>query len=141
MTNLVALLLTALTFAFIAYPFFRRKPALLTESGEDPRLEELHSRRDTTYSMLKELEFDFRSGILTEDDYRALESRYKGKAISILKNIDNLDTADDVDGEIERLVAEQRQGGDRFCPQCGGKVKENARFCYFCGASMEGYHD
>src|SRR3989337_4352917 len=96
----VAVLLTVLSLVFVAYPLFKQKwsPAA---PDEDDKFRELHSRRDTTYSMLKELEFDFQSGVLTEEDYRDLEARYKRKAISILKDADNLEKGIDTEGDIE----------------------------------------
>ena len=85
MTVFVAILLTVMTIAFIAYPLFRQRQRVAASGGED-RFWELYSRRDATYSMLKELEFDFQSGILTEQDYRDLEARYRGRAISVLRD-------------------------------------------------------
>ncbi|OGO30778.1 MAG: hypothetical protein A2Z29_03750 [Chloroflexi bacterium RBG_16_56_11] len=109
MIVIAALVITVATFAFVIYPLFRRKPVLSGDFAADAGIEELRSRRNTTYSMLKELEFDYQAGILTEEDYRTLESRYKGKAIGILKSMDGLanrGVVNDTD-EIERLVAER----------------------------------
>src|SRR3989304_4960008 len=108
MTNFVAVVLTLLSLVFIAYPLFKQKRSLVT-SDEDEKFRELHSRRDTTYSMLKELEFDFQSGILTEEDYRDLEARYKRKAISILKDVDNLEKGTEAEGDIEERVQRLRR--------------------------------
>ena len=96
MTVFIAILLAVLTFAFVVYPFLKRRSRSV-ESVGDEKLQELYSQRETTYSMLKELEFDFQSGMLTEEDYRDLEARYKGKAISILKDIDNLEKGNDLE--------------------------------------------
>lgn len=130
-----ALLLTALTFAFVAYPLFRQRrhsagPAV------DEKLGEMLSKRDTTYSMLKELEFDLQSGILSQEDYQDLEARYRSKAISVLKGIDGLKEAGDVEADIERQVLELRRSGGSFCPQCGDKRQPNDRFCPRCDASL-----
>ncbi len=135
MTILVALVLTVLTFAFVAYPLFKQRSRSV-DSVEDEKLQELHSKRDTTYSMLKELEFDFQSDILTEEDYRDLEARYKGKAITILRDIDDVGKGTDVEEEIEKQVLELRQGKGRFCSQCGASCQEGDRFCSHCGASL-----
>ncbi len=135
MITFVALVLTVLTFAFVVYPFLKQRPRSV-EPFEDDKMQELRSERDTTYSMLKELEFDFQSGVLTEEDYRDLEARYKGKAISILKGLDDLETGTDVDEEIERRVLVLRQTRGRFCSQCGTKTQEDDRFCPHCGASL-----
>ncbi len=154
MTVFVALLLTVLAFAFIAYPLLRQRLRSVA-AVEDEQLQELHSRRDTTYSMLKELEFDFESGILSEEDYQDLETRYKGKAISILRDIDHVGEAtkeedeierqvqklrrgksSQVDEELEKEVLRLRRGKGRFCPQCGSGCQEEDRFCSRCGAHL-----
>ncbi|MFC1976982.1 zinc ribbon domain-containing protein [Chloroflexota bacterium] len=135
MTVFVALALTVLTFAFITYPLLKQRLSSV-DSVEDEKLQELHSRRDTTYSMLKELEFDFQSGILTEEDYRDLEARYKRKAISILKNLDDVGKGADLEEEIEKQVLELRRLKGQFCPQCGAKCQEDDRFCSRCGTSL-----
>jgi len=86
--------------------------------------------------MLKELEFDFRSGILTEEDYRDLEAKYKRKAISILKDIDDSKKGNDEEEAIERRVLEIRQKKAGICPQCGTRYQEGDRFCSHCGANL-----
>lgn len=135
MTVFVALVLTIATFAFIAYPLFKRRSRPV-DSGGDEKLRELRSKRDTTYSMLKELEFDFQSGILTEEDYRELEARYKRKAVSILRDMNDLAKGTEVEEEIERQVRELRRGKGQFCPQCGAKCQEGDKFCSQCGTSL-----
>ena len=135
----IAILLTVLTFAFVTYPLFRQK-SRPTEAVDNQQLRELHSKRDTNYSMLKELEFDFQSGILTEDDYQDLEKRYKRKAISILRDIEGSgkDTGKGarIEEAIEKQVQELRHGKRRFCPQCDQMFPEGDRFCAHCGASL-----
>ena len=135
MTLFVALVLTVLTFTFVAYPLLKQRWHSV-DSGEDEKSRELYSKRDTTYSMLKELEFDFQSGILTEEDYRDLEASYKGKAISILRDIDHLKKGNDVEGEIEKQVLELRREKGQFCPQCGTRCQEGDRFCSRCGTTL-----
>lgn len=135
MITALTLALTLLTFAFVVYPFFKRRPPSI-ERVEDEKLQELRSQRDTTYAMLKELEFDFQSGTLTEEDYRKLESRYKGKAISILQDIDELGKDYDIDQEIEKQVLALRQSQGKFCPQCGARRQKADRFCSQCGANL-----
>ncbi|MEE8413022.1 MAG: zinc-ribbon domain-containing protein [Dehalococcoidales bacterium] len=150
MTIFIALLLTVLTFSFIAYPLFRRR-LVSAVSPDDEKYRELSSKRGTTYSMLKELEFDYQSGILTEEDYKDLEVRYKKKAIAILKDADGLEKGTEVGEEIEKQVQALRRGKssqsktDRqpggasertFCTQCGSRAQENDKFCASCGAGL-----
>ena len=140
MTVFVAVILAVLTVAFIIYPLFKQRLRSV-DSGRDEELQEVYSKRDTTYSMLKELEFDFQSGILTDEDYRELEARYKRNAIFILKDIDNVKKGTKVEEEIERQVRELRQSKSQFCPQCGVQCQEDDRFCSRCGTSLsQGEH-
>lgn len=159
MTVFVAILLTVMTIAFIAYPLFRQRQRVAASGGED-RFWELYSRRDATYSMLKELEFDFQSGILTEQDYRDLEARYRGRAISVLRDIDAVeegiqveDEEDEIekrilelrrskgaeaeiDDEIEKQVRQLRRSKGPACQHCGAEYQEGDRFCAQCGESL-----
>ena len=162
MTLLIILLVT-LCFLFVAYPFFRSKPERPTAvDGGDGGLDDLRSRRDTTYSMLKEVQFDYQSGILTEEDYKDLEARYKARAIALLKDMDGLAAAEGGEDEIEKRVralrsianapeekgntedeiekrvrALRRKNEPAFCPGCGEKRPEGARFCPSCGQSLQ----
>lgn len=139
MTVFIALLLAVATFAFVVYPLIKRRPPS-AGPAEDGKLGELHFKRDTTYSMLKELEFDFQSGILTEEDYRDLEAKYKSKAISVLKGIDDLKDGSrleaEAEAEIERQVQQLRRGRDRVCARCGARRREGERSCSRCGGSF-----
>ena len=136
MTIFVSVLLAILAFAAVVYPFFKRRAPSLEPEADD-RLRELASQRDTTYSMLKELEFDFQSGVLTEADYRDLEARYKKKAIPILKGMDDLKKATPMEDEIEEQVRALRSSKARFCPKCGAGTQEDDSFCSHCGAPLK----
>ena len=140
MTAFFAIVLTVLTFVFVAYPLFRQR-SRSPDAVDDARFRELYSKRDTTYSMLKELEFDFQSGILTEEDYHDLEARYEKKAIAALRGIDNLKKGSQVEEEIEKQVSELRRSKGQFCTQCGAQYQEGDRFCSRCGKSLsQGEH-
>jgi NADH pyrophosphatase NudC (nudix superfamily) len=136
MTIAITLLLTIAAFAAVAYPFLRRKTTPMAAS-EDEKEQELHFKRDATYAMLKELEFDYKAGTLSQEDYSDLEARYKTKAVSILKKLDDLQEDSSPEDEIEKQVQRLRRSRGRFCPQCGVKQPTGARFCADCGARLE----
>lgn len=98
----LSMAMTVVAVGFIIYPMLKQKMGRAIQV-ENTALQELSSKRDTAYAMLKEVEFDYQSGILVEEDYRALEDRYKQKAVSILKEIHSLSEADD---ELEREIHE-----------------------------------
>jgi hypothetical protein len=137
-----AILLTVAAFGYVAYPLLRGPRPQAAGDGGDEEVDGLLTKRDTTYSMLKELEFDHESGLLTEEDYLDLEDRYRDKAITILKDLDEAreaaPAADETSDAIERQVAELRREKQRFCSQCGVAVKPADRFCANCGAGLPG---
>lgn len=129
MTAFFVVLLTTAVFAFVASPL--RKQGRVPGDGrqdEDDRLAELESRKHTTYAMLKELEFDHESGLLTDEDYGDLRERYEGRAINILKSIDAAESgADDVDAiekEVRRLRLGTGQAADGPSPGVPEEVEQ-----------------
>ena len=137
MIVLVATIVGVLAVAFIAYPLFRKGSRKgLAEPVEDERLQELRSRRDAIYSAIEELELDFKSGTLAEEDYRDLEASYRRQALPLLKDIDALEKATEVEDEIEKQVRQARQAKALLCPHCGTRYLEGDRFCSRCGASL-----
>ncbi len=136
MTAFLVVALGVLALVFVTYPLFRKTP-LSADPVEDGRLQVLQSKRDTLYSALEELRFDLESGTLTDDEHRDLEARYRTMAVSVLKDIDNLDESTEVEEEIEKQVMELRQDKGRLCPSCGARHTVEDRFCSHCGTSLD----
>jgi hypothetical protein len=64
---------------------------LLRPSGARSELGDLYIQREGTYATLKDLDFDFETGKLIEQDYRELRARYSAEAARILTRIDELE--------------------------------------------------
>lgn len=62
-------------------------------SAAASELEDLYIQREGAYATIKELEFDFETGKLIEEDFRELRARYAGEAAGILHRIDALEGA------------------------------------------------
>lgn len=78
------------------------------------RLSELESRREALYAAIKELEFDYRMGKLSETDYKELDERYKLEALSLLKEIDAVRSLAEpvaIEDAIEEEVRQARSVG------------------------------
>jgi hypothetical protein len=76
----------------VALPFLREpepESDSLDELGEDERRQlELLEARDRTLSALKELEFDHRTGTVSDEDYRALVGPLRREAATALQAIE-----------------------------------------------------
>jgi ribosomal protein L40E len=80
-------LLALLVVGFVGYPLLRQdwEEEEVTVPEE---LQELYRRKESTYSALKELEFDYKTGKLSEADFTELDTKYRAEAIELLEAID-----------------------------------------------------
>lgn len=89
---IAAAVLAVLAVLFVARPFLREPaPAsdLLDELGEAQRRRlELIEERDRALSALKELEFDHRTGKITDGDYRAVVGPLRRRAAEALQALE-----------------------------------------------------
>jgi hypothetical protein len=82
---LLAALLAAGAVVFVAVPFLRdNPPAPLPEAEPDGVA--AAEERDRALAELKELEFDHRTGKITDEDYRALLQPLRRRAAQTLRN-------------------------------------------------------
>jgi hypothetical protein len=85
-------LLAAACVVFVARPFLREPdPALdrLDEPSEaERRALALAEERDRTLAALKELEFDHRTGKVSDEDYRTLVGPLRARALAALRALE-----------------------------------------------------
>lgn len=108
----------------------------------------LEERETAALDELRDLEFDYRLGKLSEEDYRELHAQLVRRAVAGLKVLDAARAAEAareqaLDDLIERKLAERRQmrrqaavNGRRKCPACGKSVAPEDRFCAKCGHAL-----
>ena len=127
-----AIVLVIAVVAFVVYPLFRSDRSLLISTVSQS--EELFRRRDRIYAELRDLDFDYRVGKVTAEDYREARDQLETEAARILQAIDVEIKA--IDEEIEREVRRLRESR-HSCPSCGAVIAPNARFCASCGESLK----
>jgi hypothetical protein len=113
----------------------------------------LITRRDAIYALIRELDADYQTGKINDEDYQASRQRFVAEGVTILKQLDDLSSEDSrnaLEAEIEAKVRALRQkpvsasepGGkpsvSRFCTQCGHPTDPEDHFCAQCGASLKG---
>lgn len=143
---LIKVLLALTVVGFVGYPLVR---GLQSPAEEEPEiseeLEELYRRKESTYSALKELEFDYKTGKLSEGDFQELDARYRSDALDILEALESTERG------VPPAAARRRGGPTKRprpepvqsalaageCADCGRLNPEDARFCASCGAALE----
>jgi hypothetical protein len=97
MAIVIALGVAVAVVAFVAAPFFLRVGSAVRAENPagspSPELEELLAEKETIYGAIEELDFDAKSGKLSDADHRALRQRYEERAAVVLKAIDLLQGA------------------------------------------------
>ncbi len=89
--------------------------------------------KESALAAIRELEFDFATGKLSEDDYAALRARYEVKAVEVLSRPTRSATAAGADARIEAEIAMARKRAR--CASCGQPLPQAARFCPACGTA------
>jgi len=145
METVIVLGLAMGTVLFLAYPFFGKK--VRVSSGiRRSKLQILADKKEQALQVLKELEFDFKTGKLSESDYELLKERYRLKALSFLKRMDELSHPQVMEShppekalprKPEKIAPPLMRPSKRpTCPNCGKRLPGNFKFCPFCGAAV-----
>jgi predicted Zn-ribbon and HTH transcriptional regulator len=139
--------LAALAGIFILIPLFRESASGMDlELLAETELDRLLSRKTVIYKNLKDLEFEFKMGRLSDADFRQLEADYKNDAAVILQKLEQLGASEKLDESIEKDIAARKAGlfaaGSREsrhasrCPACGVEVIAGKKFCADCGHKL-----
>jgi rubrerythrin len=132
MGEILSLLLIAVTVAFVAAPFFASTadaPATPARVGIDRQ--RLERQKLDAYTAIKEAEFDYRMGKLSDTDFGKMRDKYAAQALEAIGALESAHVA------APRQLAEARRPTRiAFCPACGHAVPPRARYCPACGRSL-----
>jgi hypothetical protein len=85
----VIVVVLALVVLLVSAPLRGRRSA---EAGESAALGELEAARDAKYREIRDAELDYRTGKLSEADWRALDRGLRAEAVEILRRLDEQDS-------------------------------------------------
>lgn len=155
----LALIVAVAAIAYVIAPL--RKPGATIPDPREDELTELLARKDAILRAIKEAEFDFQTGKLSEEDFQRYDTRLRRQAVALMQQIDKFTPAGgQIDDDIEAEIASLRQqtpqpvepmkptpqpapatnGSDkkvpRFCRECGAAVEADDKFCSECGTPL-----
>jgi hypothetical protein len=107
---LVGLVILAIIGYYVSRPLVQPKR---TAKADDAALT-LEARRDSLYTQIKELDLDYATGKINDEDYTRLRTELVGQAAAVLKQIDTGVPAEQSstvsgDDEVEALIAARRK--------------------------------
>ena len=72
----------------------RRRDAGRRDLRESAERADLEARKEAKYREIREAEMDWRTGKLSEPDYRALDRRLRREAIDLLRELDQFSSSE-----------------------------------------------
>lgn len=137
-----AALVAAAVVLFILQPVVKGIHASLER--EDDELTETEARKRVALLALRDVEYDFLSGKLDEEDYRSLKAELTAEALAALEADEEAKkngrgdaraaAGDELEAEISRMRRELKSAVP--CPACSYVNEEGSRFCSACGQPL-----
>jgi hypothetical protein len=146
----VMILIVLGVLALVGYPLVRvRARSDLILDDTENTVNTLIRRKDSSYAAIKELDFDYHTGKLSDEDYQNLYKIYKADALQTIQALDTekLTEMEQLDAEVEAEIKKMRTGlqppfddkresAGNYCPACGAEYTERDDFCGTCGTQL-----
>jgi ribosomal protein L40E len=110
---------------------------------ENPELRHLERRRQILYDNLKDLQFEYHQGKLSDEDYQALKAGFLGDLAGIMDAIERLETSTarperqrSAEGKPRVKIQPAQPAATNICPSCQAENPPDHRFCGKCGKGL-----
>lgn len=130
---MIAFTAVLLTTAAILYTLAVRKQSVPRPEPVAPGAH-LEERKAAIYENLRDLQFEYRVGKLSEHDYQQTKLDLQRELASVLAGLEKITGGAPVVVEAAEPQAETA----RVCPKCGAKFAREMKFCGECGSPMAG---
>ena len=112
----------------------------LPEPEQESPFQHLDDRKAAIYENLRDLQFEFRMGKLSDDDYQPTKRDLQKELAGVLLEVDKLKVQLGMNGTAppapKPLLDTARDAGANVCPSCGAKFEKSLKFCGECGKPM-----
>ncbi len=110
---------------------------------ENPELRHLERRRQILYDNLKDLQFEYLQGKLSDDDYQSLKAGFLGDLAGIMDTIERLEAATAMPAKPRALETKEKvkagsahRASMKTCPFCQAENPAGHQFCGKCGKGL-----
>jgi hypothetical protein len=135
-------ILGSVVLAAICVPLFRKEETLESAIIEETEWDLLQRKKEVVLGNIQDLDFEYKCGKLSEEDYRKIRSEMSGEAALVFQQIENIESEADLDALIRREIT-ARKGKSKTavattaCPSCGVSNPVTNKFCAECGAKLK----
>jgi hypothetical protein len=131
----------ALTLGALLWTLFVRKQDLPEPIPVSP-LQHLEERKSAIYDNLRDLQFEYRLGKLSDSDYQATKLSLQKELSVVLAEMEStavklgLTTKRVPAKQVAKAPAAKPEPAGVACPSCGAKFEKPLKFCGECGKAM-----
>ncbi len=112
----------------------------LPEPAPENPFRHLDERKARIYENLRDLQFEYRLGKLSDQDYQSSKLAVQKELGAVLAEVDEIKQRLAAEGKTVATTAPPRkkkeQGALYVCPHCQARFKEPLKFCGECGKAM-----
>lgn len=121
--------------AAIVYVLAVRDRDLPTPEPVSP-FQHLDERKAAIYDNLRDLQFEYRVGKLSDEDYQATKAGLQKELAAVMAEVDRVKAQ--LAGGASAAPPPAPAVDPHVCPHCGVSFKEVLKFCGNCGKPMKG---
>jgi UDP-N-acetylenolpyruvoylglucosamine reductase len=115
------------------FTFAIRESQLPPTESETP-IRPLEESKSRIYESLRDLQFEYRVGKLSDEDYQAAKAELQKELARVLAQIDEFTSGAP---KAAPPAASAKTADPYHCHSCGATFKEPLKFCGECGKPME----
>ena len=99
----------------------------------------LDERKASIYDNLRDLQFEYRLGKLSDEDYQATKKDLQRELVRVMSEIDRVKAAlpDDAATRAAAAPRVEREPQRFVCPHCQASFPQALKFCGECGRPMK----
>lgn len=134
------LILTVVLIAGAVALTFWVRPQDLPKVEPPPPWLHLEERKARIYENLRDLQFEYRVGKLSDDDYQGTKKSLQLELAGTLAEMDAMKAAQPATSAKKSATAPQQQQAKSkkfICPHCKAEFDKFMKFCGECGKAME----
>lgn len=139
--RMVVIACALLALGALGFTLFVRERDIPPALAENPEVKHLEQRRQVLYDNLKDLQFEYHQGKLSEEDYQSLKSGFLYDLAGVMDALERERQKEEKPRKETRAAAQEKPKGRVVsetlrCPSCNSENLFANRFCGQCGQPL-----